>query len=90
MKTIILLSCILLVITLEGARSSKAAGPVDWVEQTVSPDTTAATAAQKYLRDAGPTGLVMLQERLRLRSRLIDAERHQTNTGRESWLPWTE
>jgi len=63
MKTIILLSCILLAITLEGARPSKAAGPVDWVEQTVSPDTTAATAAQKHLRDAGPTGLVMLQER---------------------------
>lgn len=63
MKTIILLSCILLVVTLEVVRSSKAAGSVDWVEQSVSSDATAATTAQKYLRDAGPTGLVMLQER---------------------------
>jgi len=63
MKTIILLSCILLVIALEGARSSKAAGLVDWVEQSVSSDATAATAAQEYLRDAGHVGLVMLQER---------------------------
>ncbi len=66
MKTLILLSCILLVITLEGARFSKATGTVDWVEQSVSPDTTAATAAQKYLRDAGPTGLGVLQERFAL------------------------
>ncbi|HEY6304878.1 MAG TPA: hypothetical protein VI488_00290 [Candidatus Angelobacter sp.] len=43
--------------------SSDVPGPVDWVEQAVSPDVTAAAAAQAHLRNAGPSGLVMLLER---------------------------
>jgi len=42
---------------------AKSNGPVDWVEQSVSQDAASAAVARTYLRDAGPSGLLMLQQR---------------------------
>src|SRR5207245_10656795 len=67
-KALLLLVCMLRVIRVEGPRSSNTAGPADWVDQSLSSNPTAVSAAQKHLRDAGPTGLVMLQERFAAQS----------------------
>jgi hypothetical protein len=48
---------------LDGASSSQSDGPRDWVEQSVSQDAASAAVAQTHLRDAGPSGLLMLQQR---------------------------
>jgi hypothetical protein len=63
MKNLILLGCVLPIVGLGAAFSSKDSGPVDWVQQSISADASAAAAAQKHLRDAGPAGLRMLLER---------------------------
>ncbi len=54
---------ILLILALVGASSSQSNGPVDWVEQSVSQDAASAAVAQTHLRDAGPSGLWILQQR---------------------------
>ena len=63
MKNLILLGCVLPIVGLGAAFSSKDSGHVDWVQQSISADASAAAAAHKHLRDAGPSGLRMLLER---------------------------
>jgi hypothetical protein len=63
MKNLILLGCVLPIVGLGAAFSTKDSGPTDWVQQSISADASSAAAAQKHLRDAGPSGLRMLLER---------------------------
>jgi len=63
MKNLILLGCVLPIVGLGAAFSPKDSGPTDWVQQSISADASSAAAAQKHLRDAGPSGLRMLLER---------------------------
>src|SRR5215467_1687103 len=63
MKQLILLGCVLPILGLESGFFSKDSRPMDWVQQSISPDASVAAAAQKHLRDAGPSGLGMLLER---------------------------
>jgi hypothetical protein len=63
MKNFILLGFVLPIVGLGAAFSSKESGPVDWVQQSISADASAAAAAQTHLRDTGPSGLRMLLER---------------------------
>ena len=63
MKNLILLGCVLPIVGLGAAFSSKDSGPVDWVQQSISADASVAAAAQTHLRGAGPAGLRMLLER---------------------------
>lgn len=67
MKKLMLLGCVLPIVlpiaALEIPFFFQQAGPVDRVQQSTSQDTTVAAAAQKHLREAGPSGLRMLLER---------------------------
>jgi hypothetical protein len=67
MKKLILLGCVLPIMLpiagLEFPLFFQQTGSVDWVQQSISPDAAAAAAAQKHLRDGGPSGLQMLLER---------------------------
>jgi hypothetical protein len=63
MKNLILLGCVLPIMGLGGAFFSKDSGTIDWVQQSISADASAAAAGQKHLRDAGPSGLRMLLDR---------------------------
>jgi hypothetical protein len=62
MKKLILLGFVLPVLGLQSAISIKVPGPPDWVQQSISQDTTVAAAAQEHLRESGPSGLQLLLE----------------------------
>lgn len=64
MKTLSTLTCSVLVAIFSGIAAIQAENqPAAWVEQAVSPDAAVAQKAQDHLRQAGPHGLELLEQR---------------------------
>ena len=64
MKTHSILACSVLVAIFSGIAAIQAENqPAEWVEQAVSVDASVARKAQDHLRQAGPHGLELLEQR---------------------------